>query len=52
MGSGTKNITVIKDGINANRLPSDYTYIQTTIRLQQPYTIGLKKGGGFLMKIE
>lgn len=51
-GSGPKKITVTKDGMNANRLPVDYKYEQQTINTQQPYTITMKKGGGFLMKIE
>lgn len=52
MGRGTKKVTVAKDGVNANRLPSDYIFEQRTINLQQPFAIAMKKGGGFLMKIE
>jgi alpha-glucosidase len=52
MGRGTKKVTVAKDGVNANRLPSDYIFEQRTINLQQPFAISMKKGGGFLMKIE
>jgi hypothetical protein len=51
MGSGTKTITIIKDGINASRLPTDYRVEQQTISLQQLFAVTMKKGGGFLMKI-
>ena len=48
----TKKVTVLRDGVNANRMAEDYIHEQKTLNLQEPFTIHLKKGGGFAMKIE
>jgi alpha-glucosidase len=51
-GTGNATVTAIKDGTNASRLPTDYRFEKGTISLRQAYPVSMKKGGGFLMRIE
>jgi alpha-glucosidase len=52
LGEGTYTATIFADGVNANRVGTDYkiTNLKVTANSVLPYTMA--NGGGFVMKIE
>lgn len=48
---GTFKIEIFQDGVNANRKGEDYKRIVTSLPSDQPLTIAMKQGGGYVARI-
>lgn len=51
LGAGDYAAEIYKDGINANKIASDYKKEQITIPANRKLSISMAQGGGFAMKI-
>lgn len=52
IGKGKFKATIYKDGVNANRIATDYIREELIIDTTKKFHIELASGGGFVMKIE
>ena len=48
---GSYTVTVCKDGVNADRYPSDYILENGTVTKDKPVQMHMAPGGGFLIKL-
>ena len=51
IGSGTRQIELFCDGVNADRAARDYKHTSIKAHVDQPININMAPGGGFVMKI-
>ena len=51
IGSGTRQIELFCDGVNADRAARDYKHTSIKAHVDQPININMASGGGFVMKI-
>lgn len=51
IGSGTRQIELFCDGVNADRAARDYKHTSIKAYVDQPININMAPGGGFVMKI-
>ena len=51
IGSGTRQIELVCDGVNADRAARDYKHTSIKAYVDQPININMAPGGGFVMKI-
>ena len=51
IGSGTRQIELFCDGVNADRAARDYKHTSIKANVDQPININMAPGGGFVMKI-
>lgn len=51
-GAGPKQVTLVSDGVNAEKLPGDYRIQHIRWTAGQPFTISLAPGGGAVLRIE
>jgi alpha-glucosidase len=51
LGNGSYNITYYQDGINADRIASDYKMIKSEIKSSDKLNIHLFPGGGWVARI-
>ena len=51
LGNGNYTMTICKDGVNADRYPSDYIINSGTATKEQTIQMHLAPGGGFLIKL-
>jgi alpha-glucosidase len=51
LGEGEFHLTAGKDGINADRYPSDYTLETGTVRRTDKMKVTMAKGGGFVLEL-
>lgn len=49
---GYHNIILCKDGLNANRYGSDYTFVNVNTKKGETQKIHMVSGGGFLLKVK
>ena len=52
LGAGARRATILSDGINADKLPTDYRIQQVSIDPAKPFAITLAPGGGAVLKFE
>jgi alpha-glucosidase len=50
-GKGLHSFTEVKDGMNAGSYGADYAISNGSLDNNKPYTVTMKSGGGFLLKI-
>ena len=51
LGEGNYEVEIFKDGVNANRIASDYKKVKTVIPANKKMSLSMAKGGGFAMRI-
>jgi alpha-glucosidase len=52
LGAGPHRATLVGDGVNADKLPTDYRIQTLTIEAGKPLEVSLAAGGGAVLKIE
>jgi alpha-glucosidase len=52
LGTGSHRATLVSDGVNADKLPTEYRFQTLTIDPGQPLAVSLAAGGGAVLKIE
>jgi alpha-glucosidase len=51
LNDGNYKTTICKDGLNAHNYGADYELIEKTIQKNEPVTIHLAPGGGFIIQL-
>ena len=52
LGAGTHRATLVSDGVNADKLPTDYRFQALNLEAGKPLEVSLAPGGGAVLKIE
>ena len=51
-GAGSHRATLVSDGVNVDKLPTEYRIQSLTIDPSKPLAVSLAAGGGAVLKIE